>query len=596
MVLRQFLSSRPRSERIKLRTLFEKLCQCCDDLCISTLDGSEDTPAPNRDFQQDEATRKACSTAEFAESSESHLTVYLRPEGEPDDSVKPLLTPPSNMSQLQTKHETRGNSAECTKSMFDLNDDDAASNSVPEFGMRYEDPSDLDFSASPAAFHESHEYKSGNDRISEDASPSALVTWSDSDSNEAAVEKATAQAPSYSKPALPTQLLTSRDTPRKGRTSKPDSNVCSAGDQPSWPMVVQSDSEFASESYHQVVKFKAPMNSPQTYATILTSVKQGRQHKPMWSDGKEWRSLIETASQDRQRSSIQYALTAIALSRWREDQVTLSTLEPRAAAEEVSKRLLGPVPEDAGEKQRRQQHRKNLNTHLARGRKWATLVDHLGFGILLKNIWKLAKAEGPLPELIAGLQQSPRKMFILRLLGKQVDFLLEKGQTCPDVLGQSLRGQGLLDLSPPSSGPETATEIADLQASMKAASHAGEFQIHDGRFRFHVDVLDDLNGTSWLCDTLVLLSLHLADKLSHMRVGFSIPLHQNIRGRERKALRDPFERAANQIEEWNGNEDQLVCFSPFFRTTTTSAFLRSIKQTVLYITTTRKDITRVISK
>jgi hypothetical protein len=53
----------------------------------------------------------------------------------------------------------------------------------------------------------------------------------------------------------------------------------------------------------------------------------------------------------------------------------------------VSRRILESGHEEGSESQEWTRRRKNLNTHLARGRKWSRLVRELGFGILFKNTW-----------------------------------------------------------------------------------------------------------------------------------------------------------------------------------------------------------------
>ena len=57
------------------------------------------------------------------------------------------------------------------------------------------------------------------------------------------------------------------------------------------------------------------------------------------------------------------------------------------AAQEVSARILGPKPEDNENYKGWERRRKNLSTHLTRGRKWSRLVEELGYGILFKNTW-----------------------------------------------------------------------------------------------------------------------------------------------------------------------------------------------------------------
>lgn len=149
-----------------------------------------------------------------------------------------------------------------------------------------------------------------------------------------------------------------------------------------------------------------------------------------------------------------------------------------------------------------------------------------------------------------------------------MDLLLEHGQTRPDILEQSLEKQKLLDRRPSVKLTKIISEgITDLQARMRTTSSEGHFEIESAQFRFNSDILSGLEGSNWISHELILLCMHLADRLPHIRIGFSVPIHENIRGRERKVLRDPFERAADQIEKWNKaeSEDRLVCFFPLFQ-------------------------------
>ncbi|KAI3331115.1 hypothetical protein F4824DRAFT_508968 [Ustulina deusta] len=332
-------------------------------------------------------------------------------------------------------------------------------------------------------------------------------------------------------------------------------------------MTSQSVPEFADEGFRQVEQFKMHGVPTQAYKDIFVSLKQTPQDEAQWSDGSEWIALVEAGNQDQQRSSIYYVITAIGLHRWRKSQVQLLqlSLSPKVAAQKVSRRVIG-APEDLCDKNAWERRRKNLNTHLTRGKKWATLVEELGFGILFKEPWSLAKLSEPvLKKSISQLREDASKMRVLRLLGDQMDLLLDTGRTDPIAFREALGEQGLLNPLPLPPCSDVSKEVISLQMRMRRLSPTGALLIKRTTFHFDIDILDRLNETNWLNDNLVLLCLHLADKLSYVRVGLSVPTHRQVR--PDKMLSKPFERAAQQVKEWNSlkPEHRLVCFFPLFQ-------------------------------
>lgn len=154
-------------------------------------------------------------------------------------------------------------------------------------------------------------------------------------------------------------------------------------------LVSQSISSFINRSYQQVKKFAVPRNNTNTYKSLLGVIVDEKEEKGMWSDGSEWKSLIDAGGLDRDLGSIHYALTSIAFARWHETQVKLSPLQSsQAAPNEVSCRILGPRPKKqdtrCAEWKRR---RKALTTNITRGRKWSDLARALGPGILFDKSW-----------------------------------------------------------------------------------------------------------------------------------------------------------------------------------------------------------------
>ncbi|KAI1416924.1 hypothetical protein F5Y13DRAFT_204285 [Hypoxylon sp. FL1857] len=536
---KEFLSTLPVSDLFKLRSLFEKIYQCCDGLCASD---------PNEADYISESSREA-----------------LKFKRTGSDKAKAG----SEAQALFQPHEE--DSGDDPETSIGVQVGSTASNSLVGPLVQYRGPSNASTTGLRSPIKGLEVKEAGPNRISRGLLQPVLSAFDKSESNtdETAVIGGAVRSPNSPDEPLRTILPTPKGTPAKERGPTCGENGSGRhSSQLSWQMVTQSNAEFARESINQVDNFKLPRSSLQTYKTIFTSLKPEKCGKVKWSDGSEWMVLVEAALHDRRRSSIQYALTAMAFSRWYSSQKELSTLPPRAAASEVSGRLLGLAPEDESAKTAWERRRKNLTTHLTRGRKWTKLVEQLGFGILFKSAWTLAKADDhSLTELITLLQESSVKMLILRLLGEQMGILLETGQTRPVTLQRALEEQGILDMPSPPSASITSTEVVELQESMRKASKTGQFQVQGIPFQFHVDTLDDLREESWFHDELILLCLHLADQLPNVRVGFSVPIHQNMRGRQQRPLRDPFERAVSQIEEWNKAEikNHLICFFPLLQ-------------------------------
>ncbi|SPO07167.1 uncharacterized protein DNG_09861 [Cephalotrichum gorgonifer] len=130
-----------------------------------------------------------------------------------------------------------------------------------------------------------------------------------------------------------------------------------------------SAAEFAAMAFEQVERFGLLEDTPETYKDLFSRLTAVRETVHV-SDGSQWLPLANSALAGRHRSTIRYALISI-------DSIggTLAKLEE---ATEPST-----------------DQRKQVNTHLTRGKKWARLVDELGFGILLMRAWDLGKS----PEL-----------------------------------------------------------------------------------------------------------------------------------------------------------------------------------------------------
>jgi hypothetical protein len=164
-----------------------------------------------------------------------------------------------------------------------------------------------------------------------------------------------------------------------------------------------------------------------------------------------------------------------------------------------------------------------------------------------------------LDTLIRSLQDSLEKMAVLRLLADQMTLLLETGRTNPGKFCDDLDSEGL-----PISDPSSSTRRVDLDAFYERVlgSTTGDtLLVTATAFKFGVKSLWRLGATRWLNDEVILACLHLADKLTFVRVGFSIPIHRQTG--PHSTIPRPFEKAAKQIAGWRlqvGAQSPFVCF------------------------------------
>ncbi|KAI1330376.1 hypothetical protein F5Y16DRAFT_415172 [Xylariaceae sp. FL0255] len=300
-------------------------------------------------------------------------------------------------------------------------------------------------------------------------------------------------------------------------------------------MLRQSLTEFAESSLEEIEPLRFAAEVVDTYQSLFASLKEppmGKFNTPVFT-------------------------------RWHSEQVHLiSSLPDLKAAQEVSNRILGPIPGDPIEKSQRETFRKRLSVVLARGRNWDELVKALGWGILFKHIWVLGKAKKHhIQELISGLKSDEAKMKIFQLLEKQIEMLLDKGQTDPRAFRDALGNDGVL-LQSQSPDLDISGAIASFQDQLSSCATAGRLQIKNTDFQFDVKTLSRLNGTKWFNDELILLCLRLSDRLPNVRIGFSIPTHQQTKSR--KFLNRPFQAAAQAVGKWRQEESPgpLVCLFP----------------------------------
>ncbi|KAF4497720.1 hypothetical protein FAGAP_6116 [Fusarium agapanthi] len=237
-------------------------------------------------------------------------------------------------------------------------------------------------------------------------------------------------------------------------------------------IIAQSIEDFIQESQDEISHFSSAENSESTYQ-ILSDLIDGDavlrdepQEEARWTDGAEWLSLLESGRKDRKKGTICYAITAIAFARWHATQVELlrskQAAEGKQAAEQVSARILDSYTD--GNTPRWKQ-RKNLNTHLARGRKWLLLVTDLGKGILFKKAWQLGKSHNSVIDVIVKkMPKDEKKMIVLRLLEDQMKLLLQTGRTNTASFCNELRIQ---ELAPPQATfTTTFTQLQEIQTSV----------------------------------------------------------------------------------------------------------------------------------
>jgi hypothetical protein len=162
------------------------------------------------------------------------------------------------------------------------------------------------------------------------------------------------------------------------------SSTSSCSNQYSLHLISQDDDDFIQESQQQLREFSAPTNPNKQYMSLLKFLNKRSGMAPS-SDCSGWLCLLDSGYGDRKKGTIQYAVIAIAFARWHASQVQLveGTKTVQQASQQVSARILHPIVET----DQREQQRKRLGTHLARGRKWLRLVEGLGTGILFKEAW-----------------------------------------------------------------------------------------------------------------------------------------------------------------------------------------------------------------
>jgi 16S rRNA C967 or C1407 C5-methylase (RsmB/RsmF family) len=149
-------------------------------------------------------------------------------------------------------------------------------------------------------------------------------------------------------------------------------------------LINQNDDDFIQESQEQLREFSAPTNPDKEYMSLLEFLNKTSEATPS-SNCSGWLFLLDSGYGDRKKGTIRYAVIAIAFARWHASEVQFveGAKTVQQESRQVSARILDPIVET----RQREQQRKRLGTHLARGRKWLRLVEGLGTGILFKEAW-----------------------------------------------------------------------------------------------------------------------------------------------------------------------------------------------------------------
>ncbi|KAK7397805.1 hypothetical protein QQX98_012829 [Neonectria punicea] len=335
-------------------------------------------------------------------------------------------------------------------------------------------------------------------------------------------------------------------------------------EQINFELIEKSIEDFVYTACEQVLLFSTPSSkSEATYKGPYHpfNVENGK-NRAQWSDGSGWISLLLAAEGERHKSSLRFALHTQGFSKWHASQVeSLEEGSARKAAQEVTGKLLGPKPnKDEAKQNEWERRRKKFNTWLSCERKWSLLTRELGDGILLIDAWYLAKCkDSELRIVIDGLRRNPEKMTVLRLLADQIKLLIDKTQTSPAQFRNELATKNLAF-----SGPGSPTDNADLGSLyhqiQDSCTGSTQLVVKDTDFVMNMSSLQKLVTKKWMNDEIIFACLHLSDKFSFVRVGFSIPLQKQTRARG--IMQRPFEKASKQIAEWQSqvqSETRLIC-------------------------------------
>jgi hypothetical protein len=129
----------------------------------------------------------------------------------------------------------------------------------------------------------------------------------------------------------------------------------------------------------------------ETHDALLSMIQSKHEENLAWSDGSEWRSLLEAGHNEQWQGTFRHALIVMGFTRWHASQVSIlradRKMNKREASSEVTDRIVGTEPKNDKRREEWLRQRKNISTDLDRGRKWIKLTDEFGLGIFLENPW-----------------------------------------------------------------------------------------------------------------------------------------------------------------------------------------------------------------
>lgn len=176
-----------------------------------------------------------------------------------------------------------------------------------------------------------------------------------------------------------------------------------------------------------------------------------------------------------------------------------------------------------------------------------TLTQHRQLGKSSKTVLGLFVEE---------IYKDKDKMTVLQLLTEQMVMFFETGTMSETIFLQKLDSAGLAQACQTFDHKWNGLGVFGQDSQRMG----GKLRIVDSGFEFEEDSLTRFQPSRWLNDEVIIACLHLSNMLSFVRVGFSIPIHQQTRSQQ--VMPRPFEKAAKHIARWREkvNTDCLFYF------------------------------------
>ncbi|KAK3187224.1 hypothetical protein K4F52_004128 [Lecanicillium sp. MT-2017a] len=340
-----------------------------------------------------------------------------------------------------------------------------------------------------------------------------------------------------------------------------------APDMPSTPTAASHVIEVEQQTTRKASERKAPSDQKIDH------------HTGDFQEGVSLYIVVEQSDVAVRKEAMRYALDAAALAAWLDKEVQQrQPQKSRVAMQEILTgmlEILFHADKDQVEPQEWNRKRKNMNTHIARGRKWRRLTGELTHGILVKHAWELAKTdEATIDLLIQELLGCRLKLLALKALSPLVESLLNTGATTTESfyanLEQLAADEGVsLDhdtrdgLRRKSS--QNATDVLDtVHLDTFYRSLEGPCEVKRTGYQFDGSCVRLVSGQQWFNDQLILLLVHISEKRPDVRIGTSVAIH---RQNDSRRMRDPFEVARKSVERWHSQDTEattLVCLFPLF--------------------------------